>query len=539
MRWVRGVAIARVRVGSGTQRQDVPLPAFVQGASVDEERAELRCKQVAELAARMRKARIEPVKMREHLLNAGAAPTDRELRAVVRFVDGLIGGKRELAGMTSAPTVREIGQLWTDGTLAAQHPDHIPVKRSVRQDAGRLRLYVYDVVGDIPVDRFALDDAERVMRALPPTLGRKTRRDTGKLLARILNLAVFPLRLIPHSPLPRGWLPKPGKQKALGYLTPPDDAALLACKRVPLALRMLYGFIAREGMRPGEAFRLAPSDISFDLGMIRLDKNKTDDPRMWALSPGVADALRIYCEHHRPKHLDADAPLFVNEFGLPFSSARQHKAAAMFRRHLRMAGVDKLRPELFERSDARMMIRLHDLRATFVTLSLARGKSPDWVADRTGHRDWKIMKRYRRAARQFAELNLGELTRFELAVPELAAVASDQASTTAAANQAEPFKSADIRRTAAGRSNPAASLKNPRKPAQPTVRTLTPSAGAGQSLVTDQAVGRLAHQDAVSGALADALTRAAAAGQWDTVTALTAELAKRRALIEDADRAAE
>jgi hypothetical protein len=57
----------------------------------------------------------------------------------------------------------------------------------------------------------------------------------------------------------------------------------------------------------------------------------------------------------------------------------------------------------------RQPIRLH-LRATFVTLSLAAGKSEAWVCDRTGHRSSQMVSRYRRAARSVKELDLVQLT---------------------------------------------------------------------------------------------------------------------------------
>jgi hypothetical protein len=31
-------------------------------------------------------------------------------------------------------------------------------------------------------------------------------------------------------------------------------------------------------------------------------------------------------------------------------------------------------------------VRLHDLRATFITIKLANGRTETWIADRTGHR---------------------------------------------------------------------------------------------------------------------------------------------------------
>jgi len=64
-------------------------------------------------------------------------------------------------------------------------------------------------------------------------------------------------------------------------------------------------------------------------------------------------------------------------------------------------------------------VRAYDLRATFVTLSLANGKSEAWVSRRTGHRSSQMINRYRRIAESVAELNLGELLPLNEAIPEL------------------------------------------------------------------------------------------------------------------------
>ena len=68
------------------------------------------------------------------------------------------------------------------------------------------------------------------------------------------------------------------------------------------------------------------------------------------------------------------------------------------------------RSELFERGRNRILVRVHDLRATFVTLNLASGRSETWVMDRTGHTTSMMINRYRRTARQAEELGLGSLT---------------------------------------------------------------------------------------------------------------------------------
>ena len=68
-------------------------------------------------------------------------------------------------------------------------------------------------------------------------------------------------------------------------------------------------------------------------------------------------------------------------------------------------------------------MRAYDLRATFVTLSLANGKSEAWVSARTGHRSSDMINRYRRIAQSVAELSLGELRPLDEAIPELRAAA--------------------------------------------------------------------------------------------------------------------
>jgi integrase len=142
--------------------------------------------------------------------------------------------------------------------------------------------------------RFTLQDAQRAMRALPSDLEASTRAAYAKLLVRVMSLAVYPGGIIAHSPLPKGFVPKAGPDKAKGLPWPSEDAAGLACTTWPLDERMFFGVGAREGFRPGEAARLTWGDLSLDVGAVRLDVNKTDRPRAWALDSSVAAALRVW-----------------------------------------------------------------------------------------------------------------------------------------------------------------------------------------------------------------------------------------------------
>jgi hypothetical protein len=64
-------------------------------------------------------------------------------------------------------------------------------------------------------------------------------------------------------------------------------------------------------------------------------------------------------------------------------------------------------------------MRVHDLRGTFVTISLSSGRSEAWIGDRTGHRSSQMIARYKRTARTFEELHTGELAPLDEALPEL------------------------------------------------------------------------------------------------------------------------
>jgi len=83
-----------------------------------------------------------------------------------------------------------------------------------------------------------------------------------------------------------------------------------------------------------------------------------------------------------------------------------------------LATVD--RAALYAKTATRQPLRAHDLRATFITVRLANGQSEAWVADRTGHKTSAMINRYRRAARSLAELQLGDLTPLNEAIPEFA-----------------------------------------------------------------------------------------------------------------------
>jgi integrase len=297
------------------------------------------------------------------------------------------------ADPVGAVTFRDLAEQWTSGELHERYPDHVTSKvRSVRNDVIRLAKLSASI-GDVPLVSFTVEDAERAMANLPATAkASATRRHYAQLIARVLALAVYPCKVLERSPLPRGFLPKVRATKSFQWLRPAEELALVTCLEVPFERRVLYWFLAREGCRLSEALALRWRDVAGRV--VQLGITKTNEPRTWAMRDDVALGLAAL----RGAAPD-EAPIFV--------AGGMDKAAKRFRSDLLLAGVK--RPELHARTPGSHPIRLHDLRATFVTLALAAGRSETWVADRTGHRSSIMINRYRRAARTATELNLGEL----------------------------------------------------------------------------------------------------------------------------------
>jgi integrase len=172
----------------------------------------------------------------------------------------------------------------------------------------------------------------------------------------------------------------------------------------------------QSARRSSEAFALTWGGLDLKRGMVRLDKNKTDDPRAWALDAGTARALAAYRKLFRSE-AQPDELVFQDPQGRRHSP---YGAAALLRSHLEAVGLKRERPELFESTPERK--RMHDLRGTFVTIALASGKSEAWISDRTGHGSSVMINAYKRTARGFEELNAGSLTPLDLALPELRGV---------------------------------------------------------------------------------------------------------------------
>jgi hypothetical protein len=282
----------RLRVGGGNRlRITIPL--------TDERAALRRAEQLHDMARALVKAK-QTAKAQLVLTQAAEQATEAAFRSIAAVAAELCAttGKPPKAPKAS-PTFRELGESWTSGELHKRYPDQVPLKDTAVDDASRLDRYAYPSIGAKPVNEVTLDDCEEIMRRVPQS-AQRSRRHIAGTIARVFRMAVYPCRHIDASPLPKGFLPRANSRKAMTYLYPVNDQALLACTAVPFGYRLLWGFLAREGMREGEALGLTWNVVDLVRGMVRLDENKTDDPRAWALDPGVAQALRVYRKHLAP-----------------------------------------------------------------------------------------------------------------------------------------------------------------------------------------------------------------------------------------------
>jgi integrase len=371
----------------------------------------------------------------ELLTEAGKARTEKALAVVVEAVAAIASGTTTRANSAIAPMFADFAKEWTTKDLHNRFPDHLRDKDEA-EDVQQLRDYINLFVGAMRLPDVTRGDAERVMQALPAILGPRTRRHVAQCMRKILSLAAYPGRQIAANPIPREWMPKIPKSanKAKSTLFPDEDALLVSCPIVLLERRIAYGILAREGMRASELSELRFGDLDLERGRVRLDENKTDDPTAWALSPDVVRVLTWWKKRQRADDTDRVLSLDLTQGprwlrGKTWQKKSGHKDETG---DLRTAGVT--RAELFGRSPSLMPIRLHDLRGTFVTVSLANGKTEQWVSDRTGHKSSQMLALYSRQARTWAELDLGALRPLDELLPEMQPTAADPLCSDWAAN---------------------------------------------------------------------------------------------------------
>ena len=410
----RGVWYAAITMAH-RKRESFALPTCTT-----KEQADARADIVNDVVQRLRGAGHAAL-TQQFAQEAAERPGGKDLARLVNTVNALCCGTLVPADtLLDTATIRDVGEAWTSGKLAEQYRGKVKPRKGADHIARALEKHVYPHVGDLPVRLFEQKHAQLVLNKYPPTNDPDSALALAKLLNRIINLAVKPLKLIPRSPLEEDWMPERGPAKARSCIYPAEDVQLMACAAVPLAYRILWGYLHREGHRSGEVFLLTWSDIDLVLGTVNLDKNKTNQPRFWVLAPGVAATLRAwkrYREERLGRPLTGGDLVFIHPGTGRKLKTGSFAAAETYRDNLMTAGID--RPQLHEHDGTRRRVRAHDTRAAFVTVALANNRNDVWISDRTGHSSLTEMETYRRNARTFAALNLGDFTPLDQLIPEL------------------------------------------------------------------------------------------------------------------------
>src|SRR5580658_4742401 len=104
----------------------------------------------------------------EKTIEVGGPADALDLAELEAHVAGIVKGKiakKAEASKDGPATFAKFAERWTNGELRRLYPDHLRVKKSVKDDEYRLEL-LNEIVGEVPLSRFALDDAERAMRDL-------------------------------------------------------------------------------------------------------------------------------------------------------------------------------------------------------------------------------------------------------------------------------------------------------------------------------------------------------------------------------------
>lgn len=326
---------------------------------------------------------------------------------------------RAAAAGTGGPTFGSVHRDWTSGRLHALRPA-IGLRAHATADAAQYAMHAAPVLDHVPLRSVSVDHFSEVWgRMKRAGLRDSTCQLMWKNNYTLLNIAVVHFRWLTTNPIPRAAKPSISDSLARAWLEPEDDAELLACTDVPLGDRVLWGVIAREGMRIGEAMAMTCGALaSYSQHMVmsftRNKRRRNRAPRIatWVLQPGTARGLMRWCAW-RGADLDASDPLFLPSRKI----TEAHNAAAHFKTDLGRAGVLARRPELLG-TDALASVRQHDLRALCVTIAMAAGMSDDYIAARTGHADRGMMERYRRNADVLAATGRAHLTPLEAAIPE-------------------------------------------------------------------------------------------------------------------------
>ena len=329
------------------------------------------------------------------LEEAASTRNERGFRAIETMVSGLAPASP--AAAKKPKTFRQVAELLSDGSLHELYPEEVLFKAEASREQSRARLAVFfPALGGKTFEEITADDLDEAKKLIPKCK-QSTRAEYLRELRRVMRVAVKPLRLVEHTP--EVTVPRRGKRDLFTFLYPAEDSQVCACVDIPFEYRFLYAFLCRNGTRISETLRITWDHIDLVQGTIHLAAawTKTKRARYWDLDPDVLEALKL-----RRKQIPDAELVFVPPPGLQMT---RHAVHRRFLADLELAGLE--RRALFNTSEGERRLRLHDTRASFVTLARAVGMPDRWIMDRSGHESAAVLEKYDRGVRHAQEKNLG------------------------------------------------------------------------------------------------------------------------------------
>ena len=361
----------------------------------------------AETIAKERRVRIQAAVSR--LVKAGrdeeALVALRQMAAARNQRDFAGAEKAALVMAATAPepvdagpvTFRHVAEMWLSGALRLQDKDAVAEKGvdSVANTRGLMNV-ILPILGDLPIKSITVEDCDKVKRAIAQKdIGLAQRKKYCRTVRQVFKLATEPLRLIPQPPMSEDWIPKGSEpRRAFQMLFPHEDRVFLASE-ADFSVRFYIGLLLRTAMRPGEGARLQWRDWSSTIGKINLDETKTKTPRSFFVTDDVAATL----DAMRPEDAQPDDYVFP-----AILKNLAHVVDEIYHPALRLAGLDKLRPELFTNKGARRHITVHDCRGAYVALQTALGATEREIMAVTGHMTSKEITTYQREATELQKM---------------------------------------------------------------------------------------------------------------------------------------
>lgn len=142
---------------------------------------------------------------------------------------------------------------------------------------------------------------------------------------------------------------------AASTLSPPGGLRAAACATI-------FGLIAATGLRISEATGLKRSDVDFTRSCLHIREGKYHKSRLVPLHPTASKALQRYArQRDRDPLTHARVDFFAFDYGRAAGTRSVHHAFKVLRRQLG-----------WHARGAHRLVRIHDIRHTFISRSLER-----------------------------------------------------------------------------------------------------------------------------------------------------------------------